>query len=81
MKDYYLEGRKLDLEKTVGYYLDLNPELKPKVFKHLPMLKMAENMKLKTLAMMAPDKDSIQQELDEYAKLVKEKGYTINLGE
>lgn len=81
MKDYYLDGRKLDLDKTVGYYLDLNPEVKPKVLKHLPMLKMAENMKLKTLVKFAPDEDKIQEELDKYAQMVKDKGYIINLGD
>lgn len=79
MKDYYLDGRKLDLDKTVGYYLDLNPEIRPKVYKHLPMIKMVENMKLKTLVKFAPDKDKIQEELNKYEKLVKAKGYTINL--
>lgn len=81
LSDYYIDGHKLDLNKSISYYLDLNPEIKKEVFSRFPAIKLLKNVKLKNLAKMHPHQDEIQKDIDEIVNRVKAHGYTIRIME
>lgn len=81
ISDYYIDGHKLDLDKTVSYYLDLNPEIKKEVLERFPIIKLFKNAKLKNLEKMHPHQDEIQKDIDEIVNRVKAHGYTIKIME